>query len=55
MSNNTTSKDIKEYRTNSLTDETTNAMLKKVEKRGWKVLSTNWDSKEGCYVIKYQT
>lgn len=39
-------------RTSSMTDEALIAMLKKCEKKGWKVLSADWDKKEGCYVIK---
>ena len=39
-------------RTSSMTDEDLIIMLKKCEKKGWKVLSADWNKQEGCYVIK---
>lgn len=39
-------------RTSSMTDEVLIAMLKKCEKKGWEVLSADWNKQEGCYVIK---
>lgn len=39
-------------RTSSMTNEDLIVMLKKCEKKGWKVLSADWNKDEGCYVIK---
>ena len=52
MSNNTTSKDIKEHRTKPMTPEEANAMVKACRRKGLDVISVNEDSEGGGCLIK---